>query len=118
MEGNEARRYISTSDSSTSTWLGYNSPLPFSIAARPAEPTAARRVASNVACLHSTGVKMGDPINQSDALRLGGPERLRSGVHFPLQLQERFTLFDALRTFGFEGFDEGCHSRQTGGKHF
>ena len=31
MEGNEARRYISASDSSTSTWLGYNSPLPFSI---------------------------------------------------------------------------------------
>jgi predicted metalloprotease with PDZ domain len=31
VEGNEARRYISASDSSTSTWLGYNSPLPFSI---------------------------------------------------------------------------------------
>ena len=31
VEDNEARRYISASDSSTSTWLGYNSPLPFSI---------------------------------------------------------------------------------------
>jgi predicted metalloprotease with PDZ domain len=31
VEGNEARRYISASDSSTSTWLGYNSPLPFSM---------------------------------------------------------------------------------------
>jgi predicted metalloprotease with PDZ domain len=31
VEGNEARRYISASDSSTSTWLGYNSPPPFSI---------------------------------------------------------------------------------------
>ena len=31
VEGNEARRYISASDSSTSTWIGYASPLPFSI---------------------------------------------------------------------------------------
>jgi predicted metalloprotease with PDZ domain len=31
VEGNEARRYISASDSSTSTWLGYNSPPPFSM---------------------------------------------------------------------------------------
>jgi predicted metalloprotease with PDZ domain len=35
VEGNEARRYISASDSSTSTWLGYNSPLPFSISYYP-----------------------------------------------------------------------------------
>ena len=31
VEGNEARRYISASDSSTSTWIGYASPPPFSI---------------------------------------------------------------------------------------
>jgi len=31
VEGNEARRYISAADSSTSTWLGYNSPPPFSV---------------------------------------------------------------------------------------
>ena len=31
VEGNEARRYISASDSSTSTWIGYNTPPPFSI---------------------------------------------------------------------------------------
>jgi predicted metalloprotease with PDZ domain len=31
VEGNEARRYISPSDSSTSTWIGYASPPPFSI---------------------------------------------------------------------------------------
>jgi predicted metalloprotease with PDZ domain len=31
VEGNEARRYISASDSSTSTWIGYNNPPPFSI---------------------------------------------------------------------------------------
>ena len=31
VERNEARRYISASDSSTSTWLGYASPPPFSI---------------------------------------------------------------------------------------
>jgi predicted metalloprotease with PDZ domain len=31
VEGNEARRYISASDSSTSTWIGYNAPLPFSM---------------------------------------------------------------------------------------
>jgi predicted metalloprotease with PDZ domain len=31
VEGNEARRYISASDSSTSTWAGYPTPPPFSI---------------------------------------------------------------------------------------
>src|SRR5262245_6177524 len=31
VEGNEARRYISAADSSTSTWIGYNKPPPFSI---------------------------------------------------------------------------------------
>jgi len=31
VEGNEARRYISASDSSTSTWIGYAGPAPFSI---------------------------------------------------------------------------------------
>ena len=31
VEGNEARRYISASDSSTSTWIGYASPPPFSM---------------------------------------------------------------------------------------
>jgi predicted metalloprotease with PDZ domain len=31
VEGNEARRYISASDSSTSTWIGYADPPPFSI---------------------------------------------------------------------------------------
>jgi predicted metalloprotease with PDZ domain len=31
VEGNEARRYISPADSSTSTWIGYNNPPPFSI---------------------------------------------------------------------------------------
>ena len=31
VEGNEARRYISASDSSTSTWIGYATPPPFSI---------------------------------------------------------------------------------------
>jgi predicted metalloprotease with PDZ domain len=31
VEANEARRYISASDSSTSTWIGYNAPPPFSI---------------------------------------------------------------------------------------
>ena len=31
VESNEARRYISASDSSTSTWIGYASPPPFSI---------------------------------------------------------------------------------------
>jgi predicted metalloprotease with PDZ domain len=31
VEGNEARRYISAADSSTSTWIGYNNPPPFSI---------------------------------------------------------------------------------------
>jgi predicted metalloprotease with PDZ domain len=31
VEGNEARRYISPADSSMSTWLGYNSPIPFTI---------------------------------------------------------------------------------------
>jgi len=31
VEGNEARRYISASDSSTSTWIGYNNPPSFSI---------------------------------------------------------------------------------------
>jgi predicted metalloprotease with PDZ domain len=31
IEGNEARRYISPSDASTSTWISYASPLPFSI---------------------------------------------------------------------------------------
>jgi predicted metalloprotease with PDZ domain len=31
VEGNEARRYISASDSSTSTWIGYNNPPPFSV---------------------------------------------------------------------------------------
>jgi predicted metalloprotease with PDZ domain len=31
VEDNEARRYISASDSSTSTWLGYANPPPFSI---------------------------------------------------------------------------------------
>jgi predicted metalloprotease with PDZ domain len=31
VEGSEARRYISAADASTSTWLGYNSPLPFSL---------------------------------------------------------------------------------------
>ncbi len=31
VEGNQARRYISASDSSTSTWIGYNNPPPFSI---------------------------------------------------------------------------------------
>ena len=31
VEGNEARRYISASDSSTSTWIGYDTPPPFSI---------------------------------------------------------------------------------------
>jgi len=31
VEQTEARRYISASDSSMSTWLGYNTPLPFSV---------------------------------------------------------------------------------------
>jgi predicted metalloprotease with PDZ domain len=31
VEGNEARRYISAADASTSTWIGYNNPPPFSI---------------------------------------------------------------------------------------
>jgi len=31
VEGNEARRYISAADSSTSTWIGYNNPPPFSV---------------------------------------------------------------------------------------
>jgi predicted metalloprotease with PDZ domain len=31
VEGNEARRYISASDSSTSTWIGYNNLPPFSM---------------------------------------------------------------------------------------
>jgi predicted metalloprotease with PDZ domain len=31
VEGNEARRYISASDASTSTWIGYADPPPFSI---------------------------------------------------------------------------------------
>jgi predicted metalloprotease with PDZ domain len=31
VEGNEARRYISAADSSTSTWIGYNNSRPFSI---------------------------------------------------------------------------------------
>jgi predicted metalloprotease with PDZ domain len=31
VEGNEASRYISASDASTSTWIGYNNPPPFSI---------------------------------------------------------------------------------------
>jgi predicted metalloprotease with PDZ domain len=31
VEGNEARRYISVADASTSTWIGYNNPPPFSI---------------------------------------------------------------------------------------
>jgi predicted metalloprotease with PDZ domain len=31
IEGNEARRYISPADASTSTWIGYASPPPFSI---------------------------------------------------------------------------------------
>jgi predicted metalloprotease with PDZ domain len=31
VEGNEARRYISLADASTSTWIGYNNPPPFSI---------------------------------------------------------------------------------------
>ena len=31
VEGNEARRYISASDSSTSTWAGYPTPPPFSV---------------------------------------------------------------------------------------
>jgi predicted metalloprotease with PDZ domain len=30
-EGNEARRYISAADASTSTWIGYNNPPPFSL---------------------------------------------------------------------------------------
>ena len=35
VEGNEARRYISPSDSSTSTWIDYASPLPFRISYYP-----------------------------------------------------------------------------------
>ena len=31
VEGNEARRYISAADASTSTWIGYNNPPPFSV---------------------------------------------------------------------------------------
>jgi predicted metalloprotease with PDZ domain len=31
VEGNEARRYISAADASTSTWIGYNNPPPFSL---------------------------------------------------------------------------------------
>jgi predicted metalloprotease with PDZ domain len=31
VEGNEARHYISAADASTSTWIGYNNPPPFSV---------------------------------------------------------------------------------------
>jgi predicted metalloprotease with PDZ domain len=31
VEGNEARHYISAADASTSTWIGYNNPPPFSL---------------------------------------------------------------------------------------
>ena len=75
VEGNEARRYISASDSSTSTWIGYNTPPPFSISYY----SQGRNIAATPGPLHSSRHqrRIGSGRRHADALHGLLPARPR-----------------------------------------